>query len=219
MPAMIDLQNHDGVFVLRMSDGENRINAKFLDGFSAALDTVDKAGAHALVTTGDGKFYSNGLDLDWMMTVDSDTTRDHVTRLHQLYKRIVAMPLITVCAINGHAFAGGGMLALAHDFRVMRNDRGYFCLPEVDIQIPFTPMMSALCVAKLPTLTSHEAMTTGRRYTAEEAKAAGIVHTICPEAEVLPEAAALAKKYGGKTPATLGTIKRDMYRQVLDAKV
>ena len=52
------------------------------------------------------------------------------TRVHRLFARVLAFPRITVAAINGHAFAGGGMLALAHDFRVMRSDRGYFCLPE-----------------------------------------------------------------------------------------
>lgn len=218
MSECFDLQNHDGVYVLRMANGENRFNPAFIDGFNAALDTVDRANAHALVTIGEGKFYSNGLDLDWMGKAGSEASLAHITRVHDLYKRIVALPVITVCALNGHGFAAGAMLALAHDFRIMRSDRGYFCLPEVDIQIPFTPMMSALIVAKLPTLTAHEAMVTGRRYSAEEAKAAGIVHAIAPEAEVLPDAAALAKKYGGKPATTLGTIKDEMYRSVLDAK-
>lgn len=215
---MFDLQNHDGVYVLRMSHGENRVNPAFIDGFNRALDTVDKSNVHALITTGEGKFYSNGLDLDWMGSARPEDNLAHVTRLHDLYKRLLSLPVITVCALNGHGFAAGAMLALAHDFRIMRNDRGYFCLPEVDIQIPFTPMMSALNVAKLSKLTAHEAMVTGRRYTAEEAKAAGIVHAIAPEAEVLPDAMAMAKKYGGKPSTTLAAIKREMYLHVLDAK-
>lgn len=215
---MFDLQVVEGVHVLRMTNGENRFNPAFIDGFNAALDEVEKVGAKALVTTGEGKFYSNGLDLDWMGTVSPEDTAKHIVRVHDLYKRMLALPVITICALNGHGFAAGAMLALTHDYRVMRNDRGFFCLPEVDIQIPFTPMMSALIVARLPKLTAHEAMVTGRRYTAEESKAASIVHTICAEAEVLPTAIALGNKYGGKPGHTLGAIKREAYRHVLEIK-
>lgn len=214
---MFDLQKTDGIYVLRMSAGENRINPAFLDGFHEALDRIEAAAdGWALVTTGDGKFYSNGLDLDWMSGADAPTTREHVRRLQELYKRLLGLPLIAIAALNGHAFAGGAMLALAHDFRVMRADRGYFCLPEVDIQIPFTPMMSALIRARLPRLTAHEAMVTGRRYTAEEGRLAGIVHETAAEAEVLPRSLELARRTGGKPPATLAAIKREAFRHVLD---
>lgn len=211
---MFDLQNHDGVFVLRMTNGENRVNPGFIDGFNKALDEVEKSNAHALVTTGEGKFYSNGLDLDWMGSAGAEANKQHVARLEALYSRVLTLPMITVCALNGHGFAAGAMLALAHDYRVMRSDRGYFCLPEVDIRIPFTPLMSALIVARLPKLTAHEAMVTGRRYTADESKAGGIVHEIASEAEVLSASIELARKYGGKPGDTLGAIKREAYKSV-----
>ncbi len=77
---------------------------------------------------------------------------------------MLTFPRPTVAALNGHAFAGGGMLALAHDFSVMRADRGYFCLPEADIGIPFTAPMTALIASRIPQPALHEACTTGRRY-------------------------------------------------------
>jgi enoyl-CoA hydratase/carnithine racemase len=109
------------------------------------------------------------------------------------------------------------MLALAHDFRVMREDRGFFCLPEADIQIPFTEAMDAVIRCKLPAVTAHEAMVTGRRYTSEQARSAHIVHGTAAEAEVLPAALALAKTYAGKHAPTLTAIKRTMYRDTLAA--
>jgi len=66
-----------------------------------------------------------------------------------------------IAALQGHTFAAGAMLALAHDQRVMRSDRGFFCFPEVDIGIPFTVGMNALITARLSARVAHEAMTTG----------------------------------------------------------
>ena len=72
-----------------------------------------------------------------------------VERVHALLARVLESGVPTVGALQGHVFAAGAMLALAHDERVMRGDRGFFCLPEVDIRIPFTPGMSAPIAARL----------------------------------------------------------------------
>jgi enoyl-CoA hydratase/carnithine racemase len=83
--------------------------------------------------------------------------------------------------------------------------------------LPFTVPMNALIKARLPTATAHEAMVTGRRYTAEQALAAQIVQHSAPEAELLPAALALAKAHAGKDGPTLATIKQTAYREVLAA--
>jgi enoyl-CoA hydratase/carnithine racemase len=103
------------------------------------------------------------------------------------------------------------MLAVAHDVRVMRADRGFFCLPEVDIRIPFTPGMAALIQARLSKKTAHEAMTTGRRYGGEAALAAGIVDAAVPLEVVLSTALEVARPLAAKHGETLGAIKRGMY--------
>jgi enoyl-CoA hydratase/carnithine racemase len=166
---------------------------------------------------GDGKFYSNGMDLDWMNGPGQGQIGATVARVHALLARVLGFPAITVAAINGHAFAGGAILALAHDFRVMRDDRGFFCLPEVDIQLPFTAPMCALIKAKLPPATAHEAMLTGRRYDAPQAHGAALVHRTASEDDVLPQAIALAKRHAGKHPPTLNGIKRTAFAEVLAA--
>jgi enoyl-CoA hydratase/carnithine racemase len=213
----MELQEHDGVRVLRLNDGENRFNPDFLKGFHEALDRVEADKAHALVTVGEGKFYSNGLDLQWMGTVSGEVTKAFFRDVEALFKRLLSFPIITVAALNGHTFAAGALLALCHDFRVMREDRGFFCLPEVDLNIPFTKLDSALIFARLPKSIAHEAMVTGRRYSADEALLGKIVDEKASEAEVLTKALATAKKCGGKNPSTLGEIKRVAYQHVLDA--
>jgi enoyl-CoA hydratase/carnithine racemase len=128
---------------------------------------------------------------------------------------MLAFPCITIAALNGHAFAAGAMFSLAHDYRVMRSDRGYFCLPEVDIGMTFTPAMESLILARLPNVTAQEAMTTGRRYTSAEALEARIVHKSVPEAEVLPAALALAQNLAKPDRKTLKGIKQSLYKETL----
>ncbi|GAA2579392.1 enoyl-CoA hydratase-related protein [Actinomadura fulvescens] len=214
---MIDLQRDGDVFVLRFDDDENRFSPGFLDAVGDALDTVEKNdGPGALVTVGTGKFYSNGLDLAWLSD-NQDRFEDYLKSVNALYARVLSLPLPTVAAVNGHAFAGGGMLMLAHDFAVMRTDRGYFCLPEVDLGMSFTPGMSALIQSRLTPGTAHEAMVSGRRYTAEQAQAAGIVQRTAAEADVLPAAVELAASLAPKNGTTVAKIRTDMYRGTLEA--
>ena len=130
---------------------------------------------------------------------------------------MLALPIPTVAAVNGHAFGAGAMLAMAHDYRVMREDRGYFCFPEVDIHIPFTPGMNALIMAKLTARAAVDAMTTGRRYPGPEACQAGLVDG-CASLEELPtRAAALVSDLAGKDRKTLGEIKATMFAETIAA--
>jgi Delta3-Delta2-enoyl-CoA isomerase len=208
--------NRDGdVYVLDLGDGENRFHPDWLAAVADALDEVEKEPA-PLVTTSSSHIFSNGLDLDWLGQ-HGDELQGYVAKVHGLLARVLAFPTPTVAAIPGHAFAGGAMLALAHDFRVMRADRGYFCLPEVDINIPFTPGMAALIQSKLTPAAAHEAMTTGKRYGGTAAAAAAIVDEAVPEADVLPKALERARALTGKNPQTLAAIKNQMYTGALTA--
>ncbi|MBB2989119.1 enoyl-CoA hydratase/carnithine racemase [Mycolicibacterium iranicum] len=213
MPA--DLQYRDKVAVLTLGEDENRFSPDFLDTLDAQLADVEQH-AHALITTGIGKFYSNGLDLEWL-GANGSRLPWYVGRVQELFARILTFPLPTVAAVNGHAFGAGSMLAVAHDFRVMREDRGFFCFPEVDIKIPFTPGMAALIQAKVPPQTAVEAMTTGRRYGGAEARHATLVDDTAPEAGVLDNALARVQPLLGKDSGTLGAIKSTMYAAVVEA--
>ncbi len=122
-----------------------------------------------------------------------------------------------MAAQNGHTYAAGAMLAICHDHRVMRTDRGYWCLPEVDLGMPFTHGMNALIAAMVPARTAHEAMVTGRRYTAEAALAAGIVDQMADEEKVLEQAIATAAGLAPKAGPNLAGIRTQLHRNVLDA--
>jgi enoyl-CoA hydratase/carnithine racemase len=212
---MPSLEHVGDVYVLRLGDAENRFDG---DSLKTVLDLVGEVAnapaPRALVTTATGKFWSLGLDLDWM-AANPAQIEDHLARMHELMARVLVADFPIVAAIQGHAFAGGAMLALAHDIQVMREDRGFFCLPEIDLPVPFTPGLSGLIAARLPRRVAHEAMLTGRRYGGIDAAAAGIVDEAVPEADVLPQALERARVLAGKDAGTLGTMKERLYADVV----
>ncbi|MGH2831274.1 MAG: enoyl-CoA hydratase-related protein [Solirubrobacteraceae bacterium] len=217
MPTLPNLRREGDVFLLDLGDGENRFNNDSLDAIERCLEEVQAASApRALVTTATGKIWSNGLDLEWM-AANQELIGEFVPRLHELLARVLELDVPCVAALQGHTFAAGAMLALAHDERVMRADRGFFCLPEVDIRIPFTHGMNALIAARLSKRAAHEAMTTGRRYGGLDAQAAGIVEHAVEEQRVLAVAIELAGALADKDPSTLGQIKRRLYEAPLAA--
>jgi enoyl-CoA hydratase/carnithine racemase len=215
---MIDLAHDGAVFVLSWSDGENRFRDEAIAGWNAALDEVERAeGPKALVTTGAGRFYSNGLDLDWAFRERKDSFSEYIGEVLAVLGRILTLPCTTVSACNGHAFGAGAQLVVAHDYRLMRAERGFFCMPEIDMRAFLHPGMTALLAARLPAQTAHEVIATGRRYGGGDAQAAGIVEEALPEADLLPRAIALASGLAAKAHPVMKRLKSDLYRHVLAA--
>jgi Delta3-Delta2-enoyl-CoA isomerase len=212
---VIGVEWRDRVAVLRMDAGENRFNRESVDALHAALDEVEATeGPVALVTTGSGKFYSNGLDLDWLGEA-GEAGAGFIDDVHRLLGRVLGFPAITVAAVNGHAFAGGAMLATAHDHLIMREDRGYWCLPEVDLGLPLTPAMFAVVAAHLPPTTLRESALTGRRYGGPDAVAAGIADAVAPEPDVVDHAVALATGLADKNRKVIAAHKRLLFGDAL----
>lgn len=195
-----------------MDSGENRIGLSMLDHWSSILDRVEnETDPRALVVTGSGKFWSTGLDLD-EVTDYSDTERIRfMRRFDQLLGRMLFAPFVTVAALNGHTIAGGALLALAHDYRIMRSDRGFMSLPSVDVGIPFTPGMSALISAKVPQPAAHDLVVSCRQIGAEEALELGVVNRVAAHTDVVPDAIALARSMVDKNPTALRIVKKRLY--------
>jgi enoyl-CoA hydratase/carnithine racemase len=206
----------DKIAVVDLGEGENRFSPEFLDAINDQLDELEAAGAQGLVTTARGKFYTNGLDLDWL-AAHAEQMQSYVSRVQALLARVLTLPMPTAAAVTGHAFGAGAMLAMAHDVRVMRADRGFFCFPEVDIRIPFTDGMAALIQAKLTPRAAVASMTTGRRFGGVEAAELGIVDATAGEGAVTAAATELLRPLAGKDPGTLGAIKQTMFRTAAQA--
>ena len=208
---MIELETRGDVRVLHLREGENRFNRTTVDAIDAALDEVAATqGPVALVTVGEGKFFSNGLDLEWMGGAGGDDPH-FLDDVHRMLHRVLRLDLVTVAAVNGHAFAGGAMLASVHDFAVMREDRGYWCIPEVDLGLPLTPEMFAALDAHVPRPVLAEAALTGRRFDGPAALAGGIVTELATEDAVLDRAVERAAALADKDRTVIAEHKRLLY--------
>jgi len=178
---MIELEREGAVFVLTMTAGENRWNTSFVRALDAALDeVVASEGPAALVTrSADGKFFSNGLDLDWVMAPDDHPEGgDRTVFGHEfmsLMGRIITLAVPTVAVVNGHCFGAGFMSALCHDVRLARSDRGYMCANELAIGMTVPLPEVALFKHKIPAPHFHETVILAKRWTGPAAVAAGFV--------------------------------------------
>lgn len=181
---MAQLSRDGDVFTLTMDSGENRWNTTFVRELAAALDEVEASeGPAALVTaSASEKFFSNGLDLDWVAAPDDHPEGGDRNvfgdEFMALMGRIITLPLPTVCCINGHAFGAGFMAALCHDYRIMRSDRGFVCANEMQLGMAIPKPELALFRHKLPMNVFHETVQLARRWTGPDALAAGIVQQI-----------------------------------------
>ncbi|MET0799482.1 MAG: enoyl-CoA hydratase/isomerase family protein, partial [Rhodococcus sp. (in: high G+C Gram-positive bacteria)] len=136
-------------------------------------------------------------------------------KVHTLYNSCLTIPMDTVAAIGCHAFGAGAMLATSHDFQIMRADRGFYCLPEVSLNMPFTVGMSALLNSRLPKQAAVEAMTTGRRFGGADALSAGIVQETVEGDSVLATAVAKAAALTATHGPNLAGIKAGIHRDLL----
>ena len=200
------------VAILTMGSGENRIGSAAVAALNDAFDALERDEiVSSVVITGEDRYWSTGLDLDEMRGMGDSEQRTFMRSVDLLLGRILTSPLVTVAALNGHTYAAGALLALAHDYRIMRADRGFFCLPSVDVGIPFSPGMSALIAAKLPQPIAHDLVVSCRRIGGAEAAQTGVVYRAIGEANVLHVARELAHAYSGKDGSTLHAVKRRMY--------
>ena len=213
---MITLDHRNQLFVLDLGDGDNRFNRESVDRINTALDEIERADPPAaLVTTASGKIWSNGLDLDFMATLDD--ALGFVGEVQQIMARLLQLPMPTIAAVQGHAFAGGAMLALAHDVRIMRRDRGYLCLPEVDLGMPFGAGFAALIAAKVPQPALNRMTVLGERVTAGTALELGLVDEAVDHDDVAPTAMAMATDLAAKAKPVMSQIRHDYYGTAIAA--
>ena len=210
---MIDYAKEGEIHIVTMNNGPNMICPDWQHRMLEILDSVeaDCGQGPALVLAGVDKFFCNGLNLEELMQLDEKAMAEFGARMAEIHRRLIVLPCPTVAAVNGHAFAGGAFLALSCDYRLMREDRGWISISEVDAGVPIPPAMMGILRAKLPANTARDALLTGKRYTADEAIAAGMADGKAAVDSLLAEAKGLAAMLATKEPGIFKTIKQTWF--------
>jgi enoyl-CoA hydratase/carnithine racemase len=204
----ITLTREGSVAVLTWNEGENRINLDSLARLNELLDELEAAeGQLSIILTGSGKFFCNGLDLERFGN-ERDEFVETLRRLEQTIGRLLVFPAYTVAALNGHAFAGGALISCAFDYRVMREDRGYWCMNEAEIGLALDERLWSILANRLPRATATIAATTARRFSGPDALRFGIVDAVTSENDVLAHAMVVAERLANLDRPTLGAHKR-----------
>lgn len=159
------------------SPPDTRLTPSFLSTYLAALTHLQYSTnppyppGLLLTTSSLPKFYSNGLDLSTFM-LDPDMKYRY---LYPLFRKLLTYPMPTCAVLNGHTFAGGFILAMFHDYRVMNPHRGYLCMNELEFDAELSPAMASVFRAKLSNATFRAILLEAKRFNALAALEAGIV--------------------------------------------
>ena len=142
---------HDAPFhYIVLTRKDNTWNNEMIDKYLAVLDKIEATeGPGVLVTIGTGaKHFSSGFDLPfWLESFQNlETSICNMTKIHA---RLLAFPMPTMCVFNGNAIAGGYILGLSHDFRIMHETTGAICLSELKLGLPLPAPYMEICAAKL----------------------------------------------------------------------
>ena len=210
---MIEHSKDGDMHIVTLNTDENAICMDWQTRMLEILEAIegDCGKGSSLVMAGEGKFFSNGLNLPVLTQMPQEKWSEFGARMADIHSRMLLLPCPTVAAVNGHAFAGGAFLALSLDYRIMREDRGWISISEVDAGVPLPDPMMGILRGKVPPATARDAILTGKRYTADEALAAGLVDGKASESELLDVAKGLAMQLATKEPEIFKTIKQTYF--------
>jgi enoyl-CoA hydratase/carnithine racemase len=219
--AIVEWKKEGTVALLTMNNGENRHNPDFAKSMLNAFDEIEKEESifSVVITSSDKKNWSLGIDLEWAIkAMEPGQTRRmkaFMYQLNELSKRILLFPMPVIAAINGHVFGDGAVLACACDFRYMKADRGFFCFPEIDIDIPHMPSMLAIVKKAMPYYEVEELIFSGKHASAKELELSHAIRRACEnEDALLKEVMEFAGSFTKKRPIFRETKKR-LYRYII----
>ena len=211
---MIELTEQGGVAVLRLADGKvNAMSLEFCEALTARF--TELSSARAVVLTGAGRIFSAGVDLLRLSEGGASYVHKFLPALCAMFAAVFSHAAPVVAAINGHAIAGGCVLACAADRRLMAREGGRIGVTELLVGVPFPPVaMEIMRDATAPQLFA-DAILSGATFTPLEALARGWVHEVVEPPALLASAIEAANALAALPPKAFALSKRQIRQPAL----
>lgn len=187
----------------------NALNPELLADGIAALDQLRGDAPSAVVLTGSGRFFCSGADLREVPDLPPAEQGDMARGVNRLFEGWHGFPRPVVCAVNGHAIAGGLILALCGDYRVGPTS-GRFGLTEVKVGIPYPSMAMAVVQAELAPSVARRLVLLGELFDAEAAAGFGLFDELVADDAVLDRALEVAQQFAVLPPQTFEVVKQQL---------
>jgi enoyl-CoA hydratase len=212
---MIEVTSQEGVAILRMADGKaNAMSIEFCEAITARFG--DLADTRAIVIVGSERTFSAGVDLLRLLDGGEPYIRRFLPALSTMLAAVFAHPKPVVAAINGHAMAGGCVLACAADRRLMARDGGRIGVTEILVGVPFPPTAMEIMRYALAPQYFEDAIFSGATYLPPQAIERGLVHAIAEPDTLLERAMAAAKTLAALSPRAFAQTKRQTRAPALE---
>jgi enoyl-CoA hydratase len=214
---MIELSEQGDIAILRMAHGKaNALDVELCNGLADAFGKIGASAARAVVVVGTGSIFSAGVDLVRLSSEGAPYVRQFLPALHRLFDAAFNLPKPLVAAVNGHAMAGGCVLACCADVRIAARGNGRIGITEMLVGVPFPAlafevMRYAAKAQYLPDMTL-----TGATYLADDARERGLVDQVVEPAELMERAMAEAKRLAALPAATFAATKAQMHQRASD---
>ncbi len=215
---MIELEDRGVVKIIRMAAGKgNAVNFDFANALIKALAEVEHGPAKAAILTGNGNVFCAGVDLPAMLAGGPDYIRKYIPALQKSFEQLVLFPKPIVAAVNGHAIAGGTILMLACDQRLLARGRSRVGLTEVRVGVEFPAWALEMARFAIPTQHFSTVVCAGRTYEPDEALARGLVDEIVEPERLIDRAYEVADELAAIPADTYTGTKRSVRRPLVEA--
>ena len=214
---MIELVHQDGVAVLRMAHGKaNAMDTEFCDALAERFAEHRQSPSPALVMIGSGRIFSAGVDLLRLRDGGAPYIRAFLAKLTSMFATVFSHPKPVVAAINGHAMAGGCLLACAADRRLMARDTVRIGVTELLVGVVFPPVAMEIMRHAVAPEHFEEAVLSGTTYLPAEAQERALVHAVVEPAVLLERALDAARTLATLSPAAFAFTKQQMRGPALE---